>query len=86
MSPTWPPWWEWELELSPHVWKRMEDRGFNEVELRDMLERAEDYREDVVEGRWVVSTSHAHLAWEVIVEPDYQERKLVIVTAYGLGD
>jgi hypothetical protein len=50
----WPAWWEWELELSPHVGKRMEDRGF--------------------------------VAWEVIVEPDYEDERLVIVTAYGLDD
>ena len=85
MSPKWPPWWEWELELSPHVWKRMEDRGINEVELRDMLERGQGYRQDVVEGRWVITTSDRHLAWEVIGEPDYEEQRLVIVTAYGLG-
>ena len=63
----------------------MEDRGFNEVELRDMLERGQGYRRDVVEGRWVIATSHRQLAWEVVVEPDYEEQRLVIVTAYGLG-
>ena len=63
----------------------MEDRGINEVELRDMLERGQAYRQDVVEGRWVITTSHRQLAWEVIVEPDYEEQRLVIVTAYGLG-
>jgi hypothetical protein len=63
----------------------MEDRGFNEVELRDMLERGRGYREDVVEGRWVITTSHRQTGWEVIVEPDYEEERLVVVTAYGLG-
>jgi hypothetical protein len=63
----------------------MEDRGFNEVELRDMLERAHGYRQDVVEGRWVVATSQRQRAWEVIVEPDHEEQRLVVVTAYGLG-
>ncbi len=36
----WPEWWDWELELSPHLLKRMEDRQFNEVDLRTMLHRA----------------------------------------------
>lgn len=36
----WPFWWDWELELSPHVLKRMLDRRFNESELRTMLEGA----------------------------------------------
>lgn len=52
----WPPWWEWPLELTPHLEKRMEDRGFNEVELRAMLEAATGYRDDVVDGRFVVET------------------------------
>ena len=32
-----PEWWDWELELTPHVEKRMEDRTFSEVDLRLML-------------------------------------------------
>jgi hypothetical protein len=62
----------------------MADRGFNEVELRDMLERGQSYRQDVVEGRWVITTSHRQMAWEAIVEPDYEDQRLVVVTAYGL--
>ena len=45
----WPDWWEWELELTPHLEKRMEDREFTEVDLRAMLERAEGHHRDVVE-------------------------------------
>ena len=37
----WPDWWEWELELSPHLEKRMVDRDFTELDLRTMLENAE---------------------------------------------
>jgi len=51
-----------------------------------MLETGSDYRPDVVEGRWVIKTRHVRLAWEVIVEPDYLEARLVVVTAYSLGD
>jgi hypothetical protein len=51
-----------------------------------MLERARDYRPDFVEGRWIIATSHAHLAWEVIVEPDYETERLVVVTAYSPSD
>jgi hypothetical protein len=80
----WPSWWEWELALSSHLQKRMEDRGFNEVDLRDMLERARGYREDVVEGRWVISTSHQRNRWEVVVEPDHEDERLVVVTAYAV--
>ena len=37
----WPDWWEWELEFTSHLEKRMEDRDFTELDLRAMLERAE---------------------------------------------
>ena len=39
----WPDWWEWELEFTSHLEKRMEDRDFTELDLRAMLERAESY-------------------------------------------
>lgn len=81
----WPEWWDWELELSPHLLKRMEDRRFTEIDLRRMLERASGYREDVVEGRWVIETRHRGTAWEVIVEPDVERRLLVVVTAYPVS-
>ena len=29
----WPHWWDWELDLTPHLLKRMEDRDFNELDL-----------------------------------------------------
>ncbi len=82
----WPEWWHWELDLSPHVLKRMGDRRFTEVDLRRMLERASGYREDVVEGRWVIETRHRGKAWEVIVEPDRERLLLVVVTAYPVWE
>jgi hypothetical protein len=48
----WPAWWEWELELSPHLLKRMIDRDFTELDLRKMLEKARGYRPDIIDGRW----------------------------------
>jgi len=81
----WPEWWEWELEITPHLEKRMGDRDFTEIDLREMLEQARRYRPDVVEGRWVIETSHRRKGWEVIVEPDVQERLLVVITAYPSG-
>jgi hypothetical protein len=80
--PTWPIWWDWELELGSHLFKRMADRGFSEVELRRMLFVASKFRKDVVPGRWVIETRHARKAWEVIVEPDSSAQLLVVVTAY----
>jgi hypothetical protein len=68
--------------LSAHLLKRMEDRTFNEVELRRMLEHASGHRPDIVEGRFVIEAQHAGQAWEVIVEPDEMPHLLVVITAY----
>lgn len=60
----------------------MEDRGFNEVELRAMLQDALGYRQDAVEGRWIIDARLRGRSWEVVVEPDDVEQLLVAVTAY----
>jgi hypothetical protein len=62
----------------------MLERHVTEVELRDMLHCAEDYRRDVVDGRWIVETRYRSLRWQVIVEPDAETRTLVVITAYPL--
>ena len=80
----WPAWWDWELELTPHVLKRMVDREFTELDLRQMLEDASSLRPDVEEGRWVVNAPHRRRAWEIVVEPDEAERVLVVITAYSV--
>ena len=60
----------------------MEDRSFNEVELRTMLDHARAYRPDIVEDRWIIETRHNRHPWEVIVEPESDGQVLVVVTAY----
>ena len=80
----WPEWWSWDLELTPHLMKRMVDRQFNEVDLRLMLDDAIGYHENEEEGRFVIQTKHEGREWEVIVEPAHDERALVVVTAYSL--
>ena len=80
-TPKWPEWWAWELELSPHVLKRMVDRGFSEVDLREMLEHATGLRPDTTPGRWVAETRHVRRDWEVVIEPDDDARRQVVVTA-----
>ena len=78
----WPPWWDWELELTPHLLKRMIDREFNESDLRLMLEVATSFRENHEEGRFAVETTHHGRFWEVIVEPVFSEQILLVITAY----
>jgi hypothetical protein len=68
------------------VLKRVDDRRFTENDFRRILERGSRYREDVVEGRWVIEARHRRTAWEVILEPDSQRRLLVVVTAYPVWD
>ncbi len=82
MGAEWPEWWQWELELTPHVRKRMDDRQFNDTELRTMLADATGLHPDRRAGRFVIETTHDGLSWHVIVEPDTYDRLLVIVTAY----
>jgi hypothetical protein len=60
----------------------MVDRGFTEIDLRVMYDRAKNYRRDYVPGRWFVETSCRRQGWEIIVEPDLEEKKVVIITAY----
>jgi hypothetical protein len=60
----------------------MEDRGFDEVDLRRMLEHAARHRPDILEGRFVIEGRHGGQAWEVIVEPDETRCLLVVITAY----
>jgi hypothetical protein len=81
-SQEWPAWWDWEIELTPHVEKRMVDRGFTELELRAMLERANRFRQEPFCDRFIIETRHRGERWEVIVEPDPREPSLVVVTAY----
>ena len=79
----WPEWWDWELDLSPHLFKRMDDRRFTEIDLRAMLENAAGLRTDTESGRWIVETRFRNHNWEVVVEPDQEARVLVVITAYA---
>jgi hypothetical protein len=81
---SWPPWWKWDLEITPHVERRMEDRDFTEVDLRDMMEKAAGFRADFIEGRFVIETDFRGRRWEVIVEPDAVDGLLVVITAYAV--
>jgi lipocalin len=56
-----------------------------EVEVRAMLHRASGYSPSFVPGRFMVETTHHEKPWIIIVEPDSDERALVIVTAYESG-
>ncbi len=78
----WPSWWEWDLGFTAHVEARMEERGFSEIELRTMLDNASKLVPARRLGRWIIHTRHAGHPWFVVVEPDLDEKILMIVTAY----
>jgi hypothetical protein len=80
-SREWPEWWNWEVELTPHLIKRMADRQFSEVDLRTMLADATDYIPEA-DDRFIIVTSREGRGWEVIVEPDYADQVLLVITAY----
>jgi hypothetical protein len=80
-----PDWWTWDLELTPHLFRRMLDRRFNKVDLRLMLDAAAGFRENREGGRLVVETTHDGRPWEIIVEPFSSERVLIVVTTYSMG-
>jgi hypothetical protein len=77
-----PQWWNWELEITSHILKRMENRNLTEIDLRGMLETASDYWNDIEECRFVIVSRLKNKDWEIIVEPDCFEKILVIITAY----
>ena len=78
----WPSWWEWDLDFTAHVEVRMEERGFSEIELRTMLDNASQLIPARRPGRWLIHTRHARHPWIVVVEPDLDDKILMIVTAY----
>lgn len=81
----WPEWWDWALELSPHVLKRMIDRGFTETDLRTMMDAAVSLRPAAEPGRWLVETSLESRPWHVVVEPDAIDELVVVITAFPAG-
>ena len=60
----------------------MEDRGFNDMALRCMLEHASGHNQDIVDGQFVIEARHDGRDWAVIVEPEQESQLLVVVTAY----
>ncbi len=77
-----PPWWTWDLELTPHLMTRMIDREFTEVDLRLMIESAGDVRPSDEPGRWIVDSRLDQRRWYVIVEPEAETKTVVVITAY----
>ena len=80
-----PPWLDWDLRLTDHIEERMIDRGFNEVDLREMLEDPIGIGRGGMSGRWILRTRLHGRGWRVVVEPDWFEQRLWVITAYPRG-
>jgi hypothetical protein len=75
-------WLDWDVDIGYHASRRSIQRGFSETDLRIMIADATGFRASTVEGRFVL---HSHLGdeeWRIVVEPDHEEHKLVVVTAW----
>jgi Domain of unknown function (DUF4258) len=77
-----PDWWSWDLAFTEHVEGRMAERGLSDVGLRTMLEDATSLIQRGRRGRWTVQTRYEDRPWVVVVEPDWDERLLYVVTVY----
>ena len=77
-----PEWWEWDLRFISHLERRMEERGFSEIELRAMLTDATAITPSRRSGRWLISTHHGDHPWVVVVEPDSDDQMTYVITAY----
>ena len=60
----------------------MEERRFSEIELRTMLDDASKLVPARRPGRWLIHTRHEGHPWLVVVEPDLDDKILMVVTAY----
>ena len=77
-----PEWWEWDLRFILHLERRMEERGFSELELRAMLTDATVITPSRRSGRWLISTNLGDHQWVVVVEPDPDDQITYVITAY----
>jgi hypothetical protein len=82
-----PHWWEWELEFTPHIEKRMVQRNFTEIDIRTMLENAIQIKQDHNQhGRWIIVSKLDKVMWEIIVEPDIEEQLIILITAFPIEE
>jgi len=75
-------WLGWDLEISDRAVKRAVVRGFSETDLRVMLSEPLGVEASREEGRFVVHSRLGRDRWRIVVEPDREERKLIVVTAW----
>ncbi len=75
-------WLDWEIEIGYHADRRSLVRGFNETDLRILITDATGFEPSHVEGRFVLCSRLEDEEWRVVVEPDHEDHKLVVITAW----
>ena len=73
---------EWDLEFTPHAIARMADRGFDAADVRAMLEDAHFVERGRDPYRRIVHCRFRRSIWKVVLEPDGDSRRLLVVTAF----
>ena len=63
----------------------MIERGFSEVDVREILEEAIALSPGSRPDRWVAKCLWRGKRWDVILEPDPTVRVVVVVTGYRVG-
>jgi hypothetical protein len=64
----------------------MYERGASEIDVRDMLERARQVIAGPVVGRFIVASRLDGIRWQIVVEPDEDLHRVVVVTVYHEED
>ena len=77
-----PSWWTWQVVVSHHASRRMAQRMCPEWMLRSMLQSPSGVQSDAAPGRFLIEALNHGRLWHIIVEPDYGERVMIVVTLY----
>jgi len=75
-------WLDWDVEIGYHANRRSLVRGFSETDLRVLITDAAGFEPSHMAGRFVLHSRLGTEAWRIVVEPDHEDRKLVVVTAW----
>jgi hypothetical protein len=63
----------------------MKQRGFSETDVRHMLFAFDRIQPAADFGRWLVDSNLDQRPWRIVLEPDHQDRTIVVITAYPVG-
>lgn len=80
--PRLPDWWPWPRVVSGHAQRRMIERGLSLLQLQAALARVRRVRPSHESGRFVAECSLSGAVWHIVVEPQLELGRTIIVTAF----